>query len=216
MHAAHPVPGTATDEDDTMRTGSPAGHAYEADVGITTPAQTARARVRITAIVAVAELAHLGWEHLHGGIASHHLFNRADLPAISNAWGAVFLPALAWFLAGIVLRRAVDRRAARGIGIAFFGALAAGVTLSATFLGGHESAASAIFLGIGLSGLVLRVYRGEYVLGFVLGMTFAIGAMLPTLVASCIAALSAVVHLVLRPLGIRVARHMGMKAPARA
>ena len=62
-----------------------------------------RARRTITVLVALAELGHLAWEHFHGGVVSHHLLNRADLPAISNAWGAVFLPALAWFLFLIAL-----------------------------------------------------------------------------------------------------------------
>ena len=70
-----------------------------------TDLRRSRARGTITVLVALAELAHLAWEHLHGGVASHHLLNRADLPAISNAWGALFLPALAWVLSGPVIRR---------------------------------------------------------------------------------------------------------------
>lgn len=35
----------------------------------------------------VAVLAHLGGELAHGGIRSHHLLARPELPAFSNAWG---------------------------------------------------------------------------------------------------------------------------------
>ena len=158
-----------------------------------------RARWTITLLVALAELAHLAWEHLHGGVASHHLLNRADLPAISNAWGALFLPVLAWVLSGPVLRRATTPRAARSIAAAFFGSLLVGVALSVAFTHGLEDVSSGIFLGILLAGLVLRVYRGEYVLGFVLGMTVTFGAMLPTAAAAFVAIVSAIAHHLLRP-----------------
>lgn len=158
-----------------------------------------RARWTFTVLVALAELAHLAWEHLHGGVASHHLLNRADLPAISNAWGALFLPALAWVLSGPVLRRATTPRAAKGIATAFFGSLLAGIALSVAFTNGLEDVSSGIFLGILLAGLVLRVYRGEYVLGFVLGMTFTFGAMLPTAAAAFVAIVSAIAHHLMRP-----------------
>ena len=158
-----------------------------------------RARWTITVLVALAEVAHLVWEHLHGGVASHHLLNRADLPAISNAWGALFLPTLAWILSGPVLRRATTARAAKDIATAFFGSLLVGVALSVAFLNGFEDVSSGIFLGILLAGLVLRVYRGEYVLGFVLGMTFTFGAMLPTAAAAFVAIVSAIAHHLLRP-----------------
>ena len=164
-----------------------------------TDLRRSRARGTITVLVALAELAHLAWEHLHGGVASHHLLNRADLPAISNAWGVLFLPALAWVLSGPVLRRATTPRAAKGIAAAFFGSLLVGVALSVAFTNGLEDVSSGIFLGILLAGLVLRVYRGEYVLGFVLGMTFTFGAMLPTAAAAFVAIVSAIAHHLLPP-----------------
>ena len=54
-------------------------------------------------------------------------------------------------------------------------------------------------MGMLLLALMLPVYRAECVLGFVLGMTFTFGAILPTVVASVIAAFSALVHLCVRP-----------------
>jgi hypothetical protein len=158
-----------------------------------------RARWYITVLVAVAEIGHLTWEHLHGGVLSHHLLNRADLPAISNAWGAVFLPTLAWFLAGPVFKRATTSRVANGIAASFFGSLLVGVALSVAFVNGFEAASSYIFIGVLLSGLVLPVYRGEYVLGFVLGMSFTFGAMLPTAVAAFVAVVSSVARHLVRP-----------------
>jgi hypothetical protein len=172
-----------------------------------TVSQTFRTRWQITFLVAVAELAHLGWEFLHGGVHSHHLLNRADLPAISNAWGAIFLPALAWFLSGQFLKRVAASGSAKSVVTACLGSFFLGIALSATFIYGYEDASSYIFLGIILAGLVLPVYRGEYVLGFVLGMTFTFGAMLPTLAAIFVATISAVVRYLVHPVfGWAVAR----------
>ena len=50
-----------------------------------------------------------------------------------------------------------------------------------------------------LAGLFLPVYRGEYVLGFVLGMTFTFGAILPTAAAAFVAIVSAIAHYLVRP-----------------
>ena len=52
-----------------------------------------RLRLQIVGLVAMGALAHIGWEYFNGGIHAHHLFQRADMPAMSNAWGAVLLPA---------------------------------------------------------------------------------------------------------------------------
>lgn len=62
-------------------------------------------RIYLTLFVLLAELAHLAWEHFHGGVVSHNILNRRDLPAISNLWGALLLPALAWFLSGFTQKR---------------------------------------------------------------------------------------------------------------
>jgi hypothetical protein len=148
----------------------------------------------------VAAALHLGWEYTHGGIRSHHLLNRADLPAISNLWGVVVLPVLGWMAGSCVMRRAAARpEAVRYALTALAGALAVGVALSAVFVTGNEAAAGVLFLGVLLSGLVFPTYRAEYTFGFVLGMTFVFGSVLPTLVALVAAAISASAHLLAWP-----------------
>jgi hypothetical protein len=169
-------------------------------------------RVWLTAAVTLAESAHLAWEHFNGGVVSHHILNRADLPAISNAWGLLLLPVLTWFFSGLALKRvsassagkeAVPRLMASVIA-GFAGALLLGVLLSVCFTQGYERAASSLFLGMFVLALLLRVYRAECLLGFVLGMTFTFGAVLPTIIGSIIAMISAAVHLGVRPVLVRV------------
>jgi hypothetical protein len=79
------------------------------------------------------------------------------------------------------------------------GSLVIGILLSVSFTRHYESVASYLFLSILLLAVLLPVYRAEWVLGFVLGMSFTFGAVLPTMFASIIGAVSAAVHLLLRP-----------------
>lgn len=174
--------------------------------------QYSRLRLAVTALAMFAELAHLAWEHFNGGVVSHHLLNRADLPAVSNWWGMILLPALTWLASGRVGKRVALHTATTGAtsrlplsAIAgFAGAMLFGILLSAAFTHGYETAASSLFLGMFVAALLLRVYRAECLLGFVLGMTFTFGAVLPTLIGLIIAAVSALVHLMIRPLLVRL------------
>ena len=178
--------------------------------------QAKRIRIYLTVAVLLAEIGHLAWEHFHGGIASHHFLNRADMPAVSNGWGLLLLPAISWFLGGIALRRSIATAAAvtinapggqaeaaglaRGVFVGFFAGLLFGASLAATFSLGYQDVTSILFFGMLLLALVFRVYRAECVLGFVLGMTFTFGAILPALVASVTAVISVVAHRGLYPL----------------
>lgn len=188
--------------------------------------QAKRIRIYLTVAVLLAEIGHLAWEHFHGGIASHHFLNRADMPAVSNAWGLLLLPTISWFLGGIALRRSMATAAAvtinapggqaeaaglaRGVFVGFFAELLFGASLAATFSLGYQDVTSILFFGMLLLALVFRVYRAECVLGFVLGMTFTFGAILPALVASVTAVISAVAHRVLYPLARRVWMALGL------
>ena len=163
--------------------------------------QIRQLRIGLIALITLAELLVLAWEYTHGGAKSHHLLNRPDLPAISNWWGALLLPILAWFLSGSILRRAgVDkaRKIPVGIVAGFGGALFYGLLLALAFIQHYEAISTYLFLGMFLAAALLPVYRAEYLLGFVLSMTFTFGAGLPTIVGSLVAAVSAILHFLVR------------------
>ena len=173
--------------------------------------QLPRLRLFLTALTMLAELAHLTWEHFNGGVQSHHILHRSDLPAISNWWSAILLPILTWFLIGhiqkrITLHPAGNESASKlpgSVVAGFVGSLLTGILLSVSFTNAYATLASCLFLGMLVLALLLPVYRAECVLGFVLGMTFTFGAVLPTVVGSIIAAVSAVMHLYVRPVLVR-------------
>ena len=66
-----------------------------------------RPRLQIAALALFFEIGHLAWEALHGGIRVHHLMQRADLPALHNAWGLLVLPLLAGWAVTRVDRKSV-------------------------------------------------------------------------------------------------------------
>lgn len=162
--------------------------------------QMRRLQWYVVALATAFIVAHLAWEYTHGGVVSHHFLARPDLPAISNWWGLAVLPVLGWLASWFVLRRAgVEPLAIRKAFAAALGALLIGILLSVAFTTGREQISSYIFFAALLLGLVFRTYRAEYVFGFVLGMTFVFGAVLPTIAALVGVAISATFHLLMRP-----------------
>lgn len=151
-------------------------------------------RMILTALAFFFELAHLGWEHAHGGVVAHHILNRADLPAISNWWGALLIPVLTWYLVGRIQRRMAQRGANKRVVLAgFLASLVYGAGLALAFAMKQE-VVTYLFLGLFAMSLLAPAYRAEYVLGFVLGMSFTFGAVLPTIIAIVIATFSRLAH----------------------
>lgn len=147
-------------------------------------------------------LLHLGLEYFQGGIRSHHILNQADLPAISNLWG-LLLPLLAWWLLGALttrLQRSADGHAGKKAALSAVALFACTLTLALCFLHDLPQFSEIIFQGLLLGAIVLPFYRAELFLGVVLGMTFAFGAILPTGVATILAAISGFSQLLLWPL----------------
>lgn len=154
----------------------------------------------VAALAACLAVAHLAWQYSHGGVPSHHFLDRADMPTVSNGWGLAVLPVLGWLAAWSALRRfAVEPDAVRKACAAALGALLVGAALSVAFVTGHEQVTSWIFFAALLCGLALPTYRAEYVFGFVIGMVFVFGAVLPTLAAAVGAGISAAFHRLVWP-----------------
>ena len=161
------------------------------------------------AAVAIAQLA---WEATHGGIQSHHLLARADLPAVSNLWGLATLPALGWLAAYFVRRRSASSgHTVRRAVVAFSCALILGGALSAAFRLGLEDVSAGLFGGAMLAGLVVPTYRAEYLFGFVVGMTWVVGPVLPVIAGTVAAMVSVLAHFVLRPAALGLYRKLRAK-----
>lgn len=137
---------------------------------------------------------------LTGGVVSHHLLADPELPAISNGFGLLTLPLLCAFAADR-LARAPERPVLRGRVLAACLALAWGGGLALAFEFGADGVAQAFFLGLFGLALFLPVHRPECLAGFVLGMTFTFGGVLPVLVGSVVALASLILAAARRGLG---------------
>jgi hypothetical protein len=162
--------------------------------------QFSRVRGISTAVVAAAEWGFLVWQHLHGGVPSHHFFDRADMPAVSGWWGGLLLPAMTWFLVGRVQRRIAQQggNATRYALIGFCSALLFGVLLSVFFTLGEDQISNVMFESLFLIAFAVPIYRGEYLLGLVLGMAYTFGGVLPSIVGSVVAVIAMVIYRYIR------------------
>jgi len=158
---------------------------------------TTQAHSRAPAYLACAALAfgvvHLGYEHLNGGVQSHHLLNRSDLPAVSNWLGLLILPLLGWVLGSRVRNHSMSSvrpGLPAGMWVGLVGSFLYGAALAVSFELGASAVSSGLFFGLFVLAAALPIYRAEYILGFVVGMTFTFGAVIPLLVACVLALVS--------------------------
>ena len=165
-----------------------------------------RIRFYVIGIVSIAIWSLLVWNYYHGGIPSHHILADKDLPEISNLWGALLLPLLSWLLLYRVQRRIFGRHdgntelsTIRQLMYAFISSLIYAIVLSAFFSYGYPDMTGNMMLGIFVLALFFPVYRSECLLGFIMGMTFTFGAVLPTGIGSIMALIAFVLFRGVRP-----------------
>jgi hypothetical protein len=162
-----------------------------------------KVRVWFTVLVALAIWSLLGYQQYHGGVPSHHILADETLPSFSNWWGALLLPVLTWVLLYRVDKRVFTNPDAspslRNVLYGFAGTLLFGVVLSVFFTLGNTDVPGYMLLGVFALALFLPVYRAQCLLGFVLGMTFTFGAVLPTGIGLILSVITAVLYLVIRP-----------------
>lgn len=162
--------------------------------------QLSQLNVYFVGFVTLTIWSMLIWQYFNEGVPSHHLLQRADYPAMSNWWGGLLLPVLSWGLLARIKKRIINspsenfpvlvKQASVGLVLS----LVYGTILSLTFLYGYSDVAAVLFPGILFFALFFRVYREEFLLGFILSMSFVFGAILPIIFAAVIAIASAIVY----------------------
>jgi len=130
--------------------------------------------------------------------------------AILSLLLALLLPALTWGLLALSRRRVAKAEppALKTVVVGLLAGAAFGLVLSISFFSGHESVSRYLFYGLLPLALLLPVYRPECLLGFVLGMSTALGAVLPTVFGSVMALATFVIH---RLIGLPLMRLVGWK-----
>ena len=166
----------------------------------------------IVGLVTALIFTFLLWEHFHGGVTSHHILHSEDLPAISNWWSGLLLPVLTWFLWSRVEKR-LDQNAfgtqqpnsamSKVVWIFMVG-LVLGIVLAASFTYAFKPFLDNVLYILIVLSFFIPLYYAEYILGFILGMTYTFGAILPTVFILVFAGLGWVTYGYIRPLILRL------------
>ena len=170
-------------------------------------AELSKKRLLLTLVVTLLIWSLLIWQHYHGGVPSHHLLHRGDLPSVSNWWGGILLPFLTWFLIGRASLRKGEKSANPVIG-GFFGALFYGIALSLSFVKGLEQISSLMIPGLLIMACFFPIYKAPYFLGFVIAMTYTFGALLPTGFAVVMGLVAFVIYNYIRPIPLYLFRKL--------
>jgi len=172
--------------------------------------QLSKFKGAFTGFITLTICSMLIWQYLHEGVPSHYLLHDPDLPSISNWWGGLLLPVLSWILTGRIQQRIIKLSAKNNIShakntlVCFIISIIYGAILSFSFINGYEEISSVMFPGILFFAIFFRVYREEFILGFILSMSVTFGAVLPTIFGSLIAILSAMVYFLIQFIWSRV------------
>ena len=166
-----------------------------------------KVRLYVTGIIAISIWSLLAWNYYHGGIPKHHILARKDLPEISNIWGGILLPMLTWFLLYRIQQRVFTEKDERpelndfplSILYGFAAAFLFGIILSIFFSFNYADIPGYMLMGALFLSIFIPLYRSEYILGFVIGMTFTFGAVLPILVGSILAFIAFLLYKIFRP-----------------
>ncbi len=171
-------------------------------------------KVFITGIVTILIFGLLLWEHFHGGVPSHHILQQKNLPEISNWWGGLLLPVLTWILLGRIERRLnkqnslsqqTKKQTIKIIGLFLLG-LILGILIVVSFTNGYQFFLDNVLYVFLVLSLLLPVFYAEFILGFILGMTYTFGAILPTIFILIIAAIGFLLYQFIRPLILKVTK----------
>ena len=164
--------------------------------------QFLRFKIWFFSIICLLLWSLLLWQYFHGGIPGHHFLADKNMPLVSNVWGALVIPPFVWFLMNRIQKRLFERSDTIDFPkislYAWFGALLFGITLGLSIYYGFKTFSGNVPLLLLVFALFFPTYKSEYFLGFVLGLTWFIGGVLPVVVGSVFLLFSAFVHIYLR------------------
>ena len=174
-------------------------------------------RIILSVIISILILGLLLWDSFHGGVPSHHILDQKNLPAISNWWSGILLPILTWILLGRIKSRIENqpkidsqyKSELTRVLVKFSIGLVFGIILSVSFLNNYKPFLDNVLYLLLILSLIVPIFFSEFILGFVLGMTYTFGAILPTAFILIIAAFGFVIYRFIRPLIMKLTKKFG-------
>ncbi|MFZ1807797.1 MAG: hypothetical protein WAU36_11265 [Cyclobacteriaceae bacterium] len=173
-------------------------------------AELSKYKLLFTSIVSALILSLLFWQHFHDGVPSHYILQNKDLPEISNWWGGLLLPALTWLLLSRVEKRInkkeseSDKEALLSVLKLLIIGLVFGLLLAISFTNDYKPFLDNVLYILLILCLIIPIYYSEFILGFVLGMTYTFGAILPTAFVLIMAGIGFLLFTLIRPLFVKL------------
>ena len=164
------------------------------------------------ATITISIWALLIWQYYHGGVPSHSFMARKDMPSISNWWGALLLPLLTYFSLYRLQKRffltnksnTVPPKQVQTVVLLFVAGLLYAGTMAYCFETDKSDINGILFQGLFVLALIFPLYRAEFFLGFVIGLTYTFGAILPTFIASAFVLISYIAHNLIYPFVLKI------------
>ncbi len=142
---------------------------------------TIKNKILFTVTVSILMWAFLAWDHFHEGVPTHYILHNKDYPGFSNWWGAITIPLVTWGLLYLMSRHQKKQKRYSSFMIyGFIGHVLYAVVLSYLFIIGSDVSGYMALGHIALS-FFIPIYRVECLLGYILGMTYVFGSILPLL-----------------------------------
>ncbi|MFK7952499.1 MAG: hypothetical protein AB8B73_06605 [Ekhidna sp.] len=140
-------------------------------------------RIIVTVLFTVYTLLLILWDYSHGGVPIHYLFESDDLPGISNWWGVLIVPVFSWIILKRISNRDdhIDYSGAKYILLRFLLAAVFGIIVSMFFFSEVDVMVSYLMVALLAISFFFPLYKGEFLLGYVMSTLFAFGTFIPTL-----------------------------------
>lgn len=168
-----------------------------------------RNKLYFTSFITLLVVLHLASEFFRGGVVTHYPLADPSYPPLSNWWGLITLPVLTWALLTArqwQVSRAQDAtHPPEGILLQknyLFSGLAFGLAMGLLWELGQEEILQYLILLPWVAALFTRIYLPETTLGFVLGMMYTFGGVLPIAFALVIQTIGYMIYKVINRGGI--------------
>ena len=178
---------------------------------------TLKFRIIFTGVITILVWISLAWDYFNEGVPTHHILQSKDLPGFSNWWGGIAIPLITWFLLYRIARRTNNNQTNANdlakLKYGFLGALSFGIILSILFTLGSDLPGY-MMIGAILISFFVPLYKAEYLLGYIIGMTYTFGGILPIIIALILYIIFIVTYKLIRSAVIFLVSMIGVNSNA--
>ena len=176
---------------------------------------TLKFRITFTGVITILVWISLAWDYFNEGVPTHHILQSEDLPGVSNWWGGIAIPLITWFLLSRIARRTKNNQNNANelaqLKYGFLGALSFGIILSILFTLGSDLPGY-MMIGAIIISFFVPLYKAEYLLGFIIGMTYTFGGVLPIIIVLLLFIVFTITYKLIRSAVIFLVSKIGAKS----